>query len=175
MRTDIQSETQKSSAKIPIHSEKLWGIFVLGVATITGLDMPKDWLLTGDEPNSWIYIFVPIVAIGGTAVVLFLSAHLFRRTPKFPAFLAITFDVTIAMQSVEITTKLIYLKVWDYLGWLYLVFVLPLLFSFIPYVLVCFTDVKLRMALLTTVLGIIGSHRIGVAFTEFPGLKTPSS
>ncbi len=173
--TDIQPEAQKLETKIPIHAASLWVILIFGLAAITGLSMFKDWWLTGVEPNVWFYVFVPLIDTMGSAFVMFLFARLFRQTPKFSEFLAITIGVAIVMQMVEIITKLVYYKVWEYPGWMYFVFVFSLWFILTASVLVKYTQIKWRFSLLLTVLGFIGSLVIGVTYTELTGLETPGS
>lgn len=142
---------------------------------IMGLTMLKDWWLTGDEPNIWFYIFVPMVDTIGSAAIMFIFARFFRQTPKFLELLAITMGVAILMQILEIITKLIYYKVWEYPGWLYFVFVIPAWFVLTALALVRFTNMKWGTALVVSILGFIGSLVIGGTFTELTGLETPGS
>ena len=137
--------------------------------------MFKDGWLTGDQPNIWFYIFVPIFDTTSLAVVMFFSARLFRQHIKLSEVLAITFGVAILMQGIEIITKLIYYKVWAYPEWLYLVVVFPMWFLLTIYALVRFTQVKWGKALIISVLGFVGSLVIGAIFIELTGLETPGS
>jgi hypothetical protein len=175
MISDIQSSPQPSANKIPVHSLRVWGSLILGFAAITALSMVKDWWLTGDQPNIWFYIFVPIFDTTGIAIAMFFTARLFRENLKLLEVLAIAFSVAIIMQCLEIITKLVYYKVWAYPGWLYLVIIFPMWFLFTIYALVRFTQVRWKKALIISVLGFIGSLVIGAVFIELTGLETPGS
>jgi hypothetical protein len=113
-RNNIELQVQNPDLIMPTYTTKLWGELILGLVAIMSLSTPKDWWLTGDKSNIWFYIFMPIIDSVGTAVVMFLVARLLWQLPKFLDFLAVTMGTAIVMQSMEIITKLIHYKVWEY-------------------------------------------------------------
>jgi len=160
-----------NSSKIPVHSVRLWVSLGLVLIVMMGATMYKNSWLTGDAPNIWFYVFMPPTDILGSALAMYLAAKVFRQTPKFLELLAITMGVAICMQVVEILTKLVYYKVWEYPGFLYFLLVFPLWFFLTSYALVRFTGLRWKMALL----GFIGSLLFAGLFQSITGLETSGS
>ena len=55
----------KSSSKV---SRRVWILMVTAFILILALTIYKDWVLTGDRPNIWFYIFVPAVSMLGSVL-----------------------------------------------------------------------------------------------------------
>lgn len=165
----------KNSTKIPVHSIQMWASLGLALIVVMVATMYKDWWLTGDAPNIWFYVFMPPADILGGTLAMYLAVKVFRQMPKFLELLAITLGVTICMQVMEIITKLVYHKVWEYPGFLYFLLVFPLWFLLTSYALVRFTGLRWKMALLVSVLGFIGSLLFVGLFQSITGLETPGS
>jgi hypothetical protein len=165
----------KSDRRIPTHSWKFWGILSLLFAIIMVLTMWKDWWLTNEEPNVWFYMFVPILSIIGGVLIMYGIAKISKQTITLLTMLAISLIANTLMQVVENVTKIIYYRIWEYPGLLYILLVIPLGFLLMVYGLIRWGKIKGWMAVVLTIFDFIGSMIVGVILTDVIGITTPGS
>lgn len=108
--------------------------------------MWKDWWLTGDQPNVLFYLVVPPLSMLGGVLGMFWVVKVTKLTLSFLELLAIIIVVNLVMQALEIPLKLIYYRIWEYPGWLYMAIVIPAGFLLGVYALVRWGRVKWGMA-----------------------------
>lgn len=161
--------------RIPTHSWKFLGILLLLFAIIMVLTMWKDWRLTNEEPNVWFYILVPILSIIGGVLSMYGIAKISKQTITLLTMLAISLSANTLMQVVENVTKIIYYRIWEYPGLLYILLVIPLGFLLMVYGLIRWGKVKGWMAVVLTIFDFIGSMIVGVILTDVIGITTPGS
>jgi hypothetical protein len=160
---------------LPTQSRRFWGVLVLVFVAVMILTMLKDWWLTTEEPNVLFYILVPILSILGGALSMYGVAKIGKQAITFSTMLAISLGVNTLMQVVENITKIVYYRVWEYPGLLYIVVVIPLGFLLLMYGLVRWGKVKSWIAVILTVFDFAGSMIVGVLLTDVIGLATPGS
>ena len=163
------------NANIPTHSRKFWVILSSFFVFIMIVTMAKDWWLTGDKPNVWFYIFVPILTILGGVLSMYGVAKISKQSITFLTLFAISFSANTLMQVVENVMKVIYYRIWEYPGLLYIVIVIPLGFLLMLYGLVRWGKLKGWTAVLLTIFDFIGSMIVGIVLTDVIGLTTPGS
>ena len=161
--------------ELPRQSWRFWVTLSLLFSIVMVLTMLKDWWLTTDKPNVLFYIFVPILSILGGVLSMYGVAKIIRRTIKFLTILAISLCANTLMQVVENIMKIIYYRIWEYPGLLYIVVVIPLGFLLMVYGLIRWGKVKSWTAIILTVFDFVGSMIIGILLTDVIGLTTPGS
>ena len=173
--SNVATSPTKTPTRIPVQSVRQWVTLALALVIVMIATMYKDWWLTGVAPNVWFYVFMPPVDILGSTLVMYIAVRILRQPVKFLELLAITLSMAIVMQLVEIITKLVYYKVWEYPGILYLLLVFPLWFLLTTYALVRFTGMKWTKALLVAIAGLVGSLLTAGTFQAVTGPDTPGS
>lgn len=171
----LDGETAITSGKIPTHSRALWVLLIGSLVVVMAATMVKDLWLTGAEPNILFYILVPPVDILGTTLAMFLTAKAFKQMITFLEVLAFALCVTVVMQLMEIVSKLVWYKVWQYPGMAYIALTFGLFFTFMVYGLSRWTAVKWWVALSMAFVGLLSSLFVGGIFLSLTGLETPGS
>jgi hypothetical protein len=142
---------------------------------VMALTAYKDWWLTGEEPNILFYLFVPPVSILGGALSVFGVARAIKQTLTFLETLAVIVSVNVIMQCSEIVLKIIYYRVWEYPGIMYVLIVIPMGAALYAYGLVRWGRVKWWIALALSVVEFVGEVAAAALLTGVPGLSTPGS
>ena len=161
--------------ELPRQSWRFWVTLSLLFSIVMVLTMLKDWWLTTDKPNVLFYIFVPILSILGGVLSMYGVAKIIKQTITFLTILAISLCANTLMQVVENIMKIIYYRIWEYPGLLYIVVVIPLGFLLMVYGLIRWGKVKSWTAIILTVFDFVGSMIIGILLTDVIGLTTPGS
>ena len=154
---------------------RFWIALFLLFTVVMILTMLKDLWLTTEEPNVLFYIFVPILSILGGVLSMYGVAKISRQTITFLTMLAISLGANTLMQVVENISKIVYYRIWEYPGLLYILFVIPLGFLLMVYGLVRWGKVSGWMAVILTVSDFVGSLVTGILLTDVVGLTTPGS
>ena len=157
------------------HAWRFWIALFLLFTVVMILTMLKDLWLTTEEPNVLFYIFVPILTILGGVLSMYGVAKISRQTITFLTMLAISLGANILMQVVENISKIVYYRIWEYPGLLYILFVIPLGFLLMVYGLVRWGKVSGWMAVILAVFDFVGSMVTVILLTEVIGLTTPGS
>jgi hypothetical protein len=166
---------QARSNRIPTKSWILWVSLVLLSVAVGGLTMWKDWWLTGSEPNALFYLFVPPLSITGGVLSAFGIARAAKQPLALSETLAVVLSVNIIMQLGEIVLKVLYYRMWQYPGILYLLIVFPLALVLSVYGFTRWAGLKWWMALIVTVVELAGEMIVGMLLTSIGGLSTPGS
>ena len=166
---------QTSSKRIPTKSWILWVVLVLLSVVVGGLTMWKDWWLTGVEPNALFYLFVPPLSVAGGVLSAFGIARAAKQPLTLSETLAVVLSVNIIMQLGEIALKVLYYRIWQYPGILYLLIVFPLGLVLSVYGFARWAGLKWWMALIVTVVELAGEMVVGMLLTSIGGLSTPGS
>jgi hypothetical protein len=162
-------------SRLVTQSRGLWVALFLLFVVIMILTMLKDLWLTTEEPNVLFYIFVPILSVLGGVLCMYGVSRVSGQTITFLTLFAISLGTNTLMQIVENVTKIIYYLVWEYPGFLYIVFVIPLGFLFLGYGLVRWGIVSRRMAVILAMFDFVGSMVTAILLTDVIGLTTPGS
>jgi len=165
----------RKATKKPWHRWIFWPVMVLLLATIMGLTMVKDFHLTGDQPNVFFYILMPLVSMLGGTLAGFGAARAFKQAVTFVDMLAILFIATFIGQVYENISKLIWYLVWDYPGWLWLLFTFLLALFVVGYSLMHWLGMRWSTALALAVIVYVGGVLSGLLFTSVTGVTTPGS
>ena len=161
--------------RLPTRTPRFWVALFLLFAVVMILTMLKDLWLTTEEPNVLFYIFVPILSILGGVLSMYAVAKISKQTVTFSTMLAISLGANTLMQVVENIMKIIYYLIWEYPGFLYIVFVILLGFLLMVYGLVRWGKVKNWTAVILAVFDFVGSMVTGILLTDVIGLTTPGS
>jgi hypothetical protein len=102
-------------------------------------------------------------------------AKISKQTITLLTMLAISLIANTLMQVVENVTKIIYYRIWEYPGLLYILLVIPLGFLLMVYGLIRWGKIKGWMAVVLTIFDFIGSMIVGVILTDVIGITTPGS
>ena len=109
-----------------MQSLRFWVVLLLLFVIVMGVTAWKDWWLTGERPNVLFYGVVPPLSIAGGTLAVLGVARAIRRPLGFLEILSLNLGANTVMQVAEIVLKIVYCRVWEYPGLLYLVVVLPL-------------------------------------------------
>lgn len=161
--------------RIPTKSPKFWIILSSLFVFIMIVTMAKDWWLTADKPKVWFYVFVPNLTILGGVLSMYCVTKIGKQSIPFLTLLAISLSANTLMQVVENIMKVIYYRIWEYPGILYIVIVIPLGFLLMVYGLILWGKVKGWTAVLLTVFDFLGSVIVGIVLTDVIGITTPGS
>lgn len=166
---------QQTSRRIPTHSKGLWGLLIILLSLVMIATMYKDWWLTGEQPSLLFYLLVPIMDILSTSLVMFLTARVFKESIPFPVVLVISLGAVIVLQILENVEKLIWYRIWQYPGILYLVFNLGLYSVVVTYSLKRWTGIRWWLAVVMAFIGLLGSLIMSGIFLSLTGINTPGS
>jgi len=104
----------------------LWFSLILLFIVVMAIIMYKDWLLTGEAPNLFFYLFVPPVSMLGGVLVVAGVAKAMKQTLAFWETVVIVLVVNIVMQIIaENLLKIVYYYVWKCPGMLLVLFTFP--------------------------------------------------
>jgi len=143
---------------------------------VMAMTMYKDWLLTGEAPNLFFYLFVPLVSMLGGVLVVAGVAKAMKQTLTFWETAVIVLVVNIVMQIiVENLLKIVYYYVWEYPGMLWVLFTFPFGLALMWYGLARWGRLKGWIAALLTLVELLGEIFAGVLFISLTGLSTPGS
>lgn len=164
-----------NSKRIPTQSGVFWSILAVFFIGIMVLTMWKDWWLTGQSPNMLFYLFVPSLS-GLCGVISMYGVARFSHHPiTFLELLAITVGVNTMMQVMEILLKLVYYRLWEYPGLLYVIIVLPTGILLMVSVLGRWGNVGRLRAIFLTGVNLASDMAMGMFLTHVIGLTTPGS
>lgn len=152
-----------------------WPAAISSLALVMILTAVKDLWLTGDEPNLLFYVTVPIADILGTTVFIFLASRLAKYPVAFIQILALIVIVSVAMQVLEIIEKVVWHKVWEYPGFLYILATFGLYFALTSSGLNQLFRIRWLSAVLFSILGMIGGLIAGGILLFLTGIETPGS
>jgi hypothetical protein len=161
--------------RIPVRSRAFWVLLFLLLVVVLGLTMWKDWWLTGQKPNPLFYLVVLSTSMLVGAVIASGVARMSKQPIGFLEILAVVVAVNSIMQVSEILLKIVYYRIWEYPGLLYLAIVIPMGLGLMLYGLACWTKLKWSMAVVITVVYFVGELVVGVLMSGIPGLSTPGS
>lgn len=167
--------TQDQVSNLPVRKWRFWGILFILFSVIMLLTMWKDLWLTGEKPNVLFYIVVPILTILGGVICMCGAGKINKQRISFLTLFAISLGANTVMQVVENITKIIYYKIWDYPGILYVLLVIPFGFLLLAFGLVRWGKVKVWPAVFLTIADFVGSMAVGGLLTEVIGITTPGS
>lgn len=165
----------KSDNELHKWSSRFWVTLFSVYAVVMIFTMLKDWVLTTEQPNVLFYIFVPILSILGGVLSMYFAARISKQTIKFLTLLAISLAANTVMQIIENIMKIIYYRIWEYPGLLYIVFVIPLGFLLLTFGLIRWGKIKSWRAVILAMFDFVGSMVVGVLLTDVIGLTTPGS
>lgn len=155
-------------------SPSFWLLLSFLSILILVITILKDLWLTGMEPNIIFYFVVPPLSTFGGTVCAYGLGRLVKQAIHFAEILAVVWVVNLIMQVGENVLKLIYYRVWEYPGILYLLFVLPLGILLVAFGFSRWVGIKWWWALLMTVAELVGEIVIA-AFLTGLGIHTPGS
>ena len=156
-------------------SWRFWAAALLAFASVMILTMLKDWWLTSEEPNVLFYVFVPLLSMLGGVFGMYGAARVSRQAISFLALLAISLGANIGLQVVENLAKVVYYRVWQYPGMLYVATVLPLGVLLLAYGLIRWGKIRMRMAAIMAITDLAGSIVVATLLSDVVGLTTPGS
>ena len=166
---------QNHKENLPLKNRVFWFILLSLFGAVMVITMLKDLWLTGERPNIWFSLFVPILSILGGVLCMFGAGKIFKQSVSFLTLLAISLGANTIMQVVENITKITYYKLWEYPGILYVILVIPLGFLLIVAGLMRWGKIKFWNALLFALVDMVGSIVVGSILTDVIGLTTPGS
>jgi hypothetical protein len=169
------NEEAGQDSVLPVRSCKFWVTLLALFSVVIVLTMLKDWWLTTEEPNILFYLIVPISSVFGGVLSMCSVARFYKLTITFTIMLAISMVTNTIMQVVENVSKIIYYFIWEYPGYLYILFVIPSGFLLMVYGLVRWGKVTRWMAVILAVFDIVGSIATAILLTDVIGLTTPGS
>jgi hypothetical protein len=158
-----------------VRSVRFWGVLLLLFVIVMSVTTWKDWWLTEERPNALFYGVVAPLSITGGALAAFGVARVIRQPLRFLEILALNLAVNTIMQVAEIVLKMVYYRVWQYPGLLYLAVVLPLGVLLLIAGFIRWTRCRWRTAVLLTMVQMVGEMAIGMALDTIPGLQTAGS
>lgn len=159
----------------PWRSPLFWWVMGGLLLAILGLTMLKDLYVSGQQPNPLFYLTVPPVSILGAALGGYGAARVLRQGVGLPDVLAIALITAILGQVFENTSKLVWYRVWEYPGWLYLLGVLLLGLLVPAACLVRWLRLRWLLALAVGLGMFFGELVLALAFTALTGIDTPGS
>jgi len=156
-------------------SELFWGLLVFAFALVLAISALTDWRLTGERPNAWFYLTVPVVSLLGDTLGAWGTARLFREVVSPWRILAIMLGVNIWMQCAEVLEKLLYHTLWHYPGMLYLGVNLALALGLAAFGFRRYAGQRRRVAWAMSVAAFVCSLLLGGLFISLTGVQTPGS
>jgi hypothetical protein len=163
------------SADAILASRYFWPAAISSLVLVMVLTAVKDWWLTGDNPNLFFYLTVPIADILGTTIFIFIASRFAKYSVTFIQVLALIVIVSVAMQVLEIIEKVVWHKIWEYPGFLYILATFGLYFALTSSGLNRFFRIKWLSAILISILGLIGGLIAGGILLFLTGTETPGS
>jgi len=156
---------------LPVRSPRFWMVITLAFALVVALSAWKDTLLSGAAPNFLYYLLVPPFSVLGGVLGMFGLAKLSRLKLAWPEALALVLGVDTLMQLLGILLKLIYYRVWEYPGILYLLILVPATFLGLAYGLGRWCGLRWSEALNLALAAQIGEMVFGLLLSSLPGLS----
>ena len=154
---------------------RFWAVLVVLFAIVLGVSALIDWRLTGEIPNAWFYLCVPVVSVLGDSLGAWGAARLFREAASFWRIMAIMLGVNVLMQCAQVLEKLIYHTLWHYPGLLYLGLNLVLALGLAALGFRRYAGHRRRVAWAMSVAAFVTSLLLGGLFVSLTGLQTPGS
>lgn len=166
---------EDQTSRIPTRSWRFWAVLLFLFVIVIGLTMWKDWWLTGEEPNMLFYLIVPAGSMLGGVLCMFWVVKVRSLSHTFLELLAVMIGVNLVMQGFEIILKVIYYRLWEYPGWLYIAIVFPLGFLLGVYGLVRWGKIKWVAAGVLMAVGLAGELLAAGLISSISGLTPTGS